>query len=135
MESSTVSIVASCSASARLAASLAPACACISVRSAPAQKALPAPVICTRRTAGLPAQDRNSALSAAMVARSRALRLSGRWSVIRATPPASALRTAAFIGLLARTYSHEFDGDRRRFAAADAEARDAALLAARAQRV
>src|ERR1700694_5196318 len=55
--------------------------------------------------------------------------------MIHATPPAMALRTGAFIGLLARTYSHEFDGDRRRFAAADAEARDAALLSPRAPRV
>src|SRR5882724_8224944 len=133
MESSNASIAASCSASARLAAS--PACtwACISVRSAPAEKTPPAPVICTRRTAPLPAQACSSELSAAMVARSKALRFSGRLSVISATPPAIVVRTDALIGIRGRGGSHQFDGDRRRFTAADAQAGDAALLAARTQ--
>src|SRR6266404_8503779 len=136
MESNTASIVASCSASARLAASPACACACISVRSAPAQKTSPAPVICTTRTAGSPAQACNSELSAAMVARSKALRFSGRLSVIFATPSATVVRTGALID--ARSVgggSHQFDGDRRRFTAADAQAGDAAFLAARTQGV
>src|SRR5260221_9219045 len=136
MESKSASIVASCSASARLAASLACACACISVRSAPAQKALPAPVTCTRRTAALSAQLCKADIRAAMVARSKALRFSGRLSVIFAMPPAIVLRTDGLTGLLARrARSSQFDGDRRRFTAADAQAGDAALLAARAQRI
>src|SRR5271170_6538647 len=127
-----LSIAASCPASLKLSASAACACACISPRSAPAQKTSPVPVIWMTRTSGSSAQRCNRALSPAMVARSRALRFAGRLSAICATPATVAARTHSLIGWRLDA-SHEFDGDRRRLAAADAQDRDAALLTARAQ--
>ncbi|MNS33513.1 hypothetical protein D3C72_656280 [compost metagenome] len=90
------SMSASRVASARLSASVCVAILRIQFKSPPAQNALPAPVNSSTRTSGSCSACRTALVSAAISASSKALRMSGRFSVRRAMAPSRATISGAF---------------------------------------
>ena len=73
-------------ASSRFSSGEAAPSACISARSAPAQKSGPSPDSTTARTAGSAVVDRNASVNSAINACDMALRASGRFMATRSTP-------------------------------------------------